>query len=165
MKTIFLLLFVLFLFAACEQTSHDTAFVGEAGGLVFHSDCKLKSGKAVLSNAESCVEYEFVECCKTLKINHINAGFNCCPDSMYCEVFVVDDTIRIVEHETMPMCHCNCLYDLNIQVNNLERKAYVLQFVEPYAQEQTPLIFVVNLKESPSGSRCVSRTLYPWGGE
>jgi hypothetical protein len=40
---------------------------------------------------------------------------------------------------------------------------YTIKFIEPYASEQLPLLFGIDLKENSSGEYCVVREGYPWG--
>lgn len=138
-----------------------------AGQLTNHSDCKngLKSTSLLTETPDSlsCVEYSFNEKKNILTLTHINAGFNCCPDSLYCFVGSVGDTIHIQEFESSNTCRCNCLYDINIDITGVESKTYLLQLIEPYAESQAELLFEINLNESTTGCICVTRKQYPWG--
>jgi len=109
------------------------------------------------------VDYSFNANTNTLTITHINAGFNCCPDSLYCKISKNIDTIIIQEFEKIPQCNCNCLYDLDIEINGVESKKYQIKFVEPYVGEQGKLEFEIDLKNNEIGSYCVTRKQYPWG--
>jgi hypothetical protein len=96
-------------------------------------------------------------------LKHINAGFNCCPDSLSCDVALHGDTIIISEFEKSSLCHCNCLFDVDIEVNNIQKQNYQIRLIEPYAGKQAGIIFGMNLLTEQEGSFCVSRTQYPWG--
>lgn len=139
------------------------------GQLVSHSSCKssLKSTPEVDTSPDSlsCIEYTFNNETKTLIINHTNAAFNCCPDSLYCTVTVKGDTLLIQEFEQSSLCSCNCLYDLTIEVDSLDVKAYHMVFIEPYVRDEAQLIVDMDLTQSYHGTYCITRKFYPWGME
>ncbi|MFY9151645.1 MAG: hypothetical protein WAO52_06515 [Prolixibacteraceae bacterium] len=114
-------------------------------------------------NTQSCVEFSYNQALKILTLKHINAGFNCCPDSLSCTVTFRNDTIFIQEYEKNMGCKCNCLYDLDMEIEGVEPGKYLLKLIEPYAMEQQQLCFEVDLKNQNQGSYCVSRLIYPWG--
>lgn len=153
---------------SCESTKDDKTgnTAPLAGRLIDHSSCK--DFKGAYSGTEtpdtlSCISYEFKEAENTLTLHHINAGFNCCPDSLYCEISENADTIIIYEYEKEASCRCNCLYDLEIVIEGIDTKKYFLKFVEPYADDQEKLLFEIHPGEENEGSFCVTRKLYPWG--
>jgi len=130
-----------------------------------NSECKSgKSGevKADTPDTVSCVSYSYMKSDKKLVLNHINAGFNCCPGKLSASASVMGDTLVITEYEENPLCDCDCLYDLEIEVTQVEAKEYIVKFVEPYAFYEKKLIFSVELADNPEGSICVSRRYYPW---
>ena len=137
------------------------------GQLVNNSTCKddLKSTSDIIKTPDSlsCVEYSFDKKKNQLSIKHINAGFNCCPDSLYCKVDLIGDIIQIQEFEKAAQCDCNCLYDLDIEINGVVLKNYQVKFIEPYLADQIKLIFKIDLTNDTSGSYCVTRKQYPWG--
>jgi hypothetical protein len=98
-----------------------------------------------------------------LTINHINAGFNCCPGNISCTNIINNDTIVISEKEESALCDCNCLFDLEIEISGLENKKYFLKFEEPYLHNQDELFFELNLSNQTNGTHCVERLQYPWG--
>ena len=137
------------------------------GHLKGNSICKnnLMRGDTTVVTPDSLshVEYSFDNEKKVLTFKHINAGFNCCPDSLYCKAELKGDTIIIQEYEQGGLCKCNCLYDLEIDVNGVDMKAYQIKFIEPYAKEQDKLIFGIDLTTDSTGSYHVTRKRYPWG--
>jgi hypothetical protein len=169
MKAIYLLpialLSVLLIVSGCEKEDNDST--SATGEVVNSSTCKndMKSDFTFLSTPDtlSCVEFIFDETNSKLIIRHINAGFNCCPGNITCNVSQINDTIVIQEFEEAPLCSCLCLFDLDIDVNNITKQKYILKFVEPYATNLEPLIFEVNLIKDTEGSYCVLRKQYPWG--
>ncbi len=155
----------LLLYVACENNpKHDPSISG--GGLVSNTDCKFDKAVSTVSekpDSISCVEYSFNSETGKLSLKHINAGFNCCPGELSCDVSLSGDTIIIAESEQAPMCNCNCLFDLDIVVNDVSAASYHVKFIEPYAGEQEKLEFSIDLSDETEGSFCVTRTQYPWG--
>ena len=153
--------FIVFLNFACnnEIENQPPEFSGK---LINHTDCKhLKS--SISENNQSCVEYVFDHANNKLLLTHINTGFNCCPDSLWCTISKTGNKIIIEEFEASQGCKCNCLYDFKIEIEGVEQGKYTIQFIEPYRGEQEELIFEVDLSESSTGSFCVTRNIYPWG--
>jgi hypothetical protein len=172
MKTSFYLLLAglaaSLLMFSCGHDKDENEPVTLSGSLVSHSECKSSKSDSVFiiaSDSISCVEYTYDSVQKKLTLIHVNAGFNCCPDSLYCKVSINMDTILIREFEKAVLCDCDCLYDLNIEVEGVESKSYVIQFIEPYCGEQEQLLFGTDFSIHKEGSYCVNRTKYPWGQE
>jgi len=154
------ILFALIIVNSCTKTTEEIEDINIE--LVSRSDCKndLKGGE--ITDSMSCIKYSFSG--EELIINHINAGFNCCPGEITCTSQIKNDTIVIEESEEAPLCNCNCLFDLKIKVNGLLHKQYFIKVKEPYVQDQKELFFAVDLNKSPvEGSHCVVRVKYPWG--
>jgi len=106
MKTIIYSIFagvaILLLVISCENEKENAKQLVLSGKILSHSDCKdLKSDLVFFTtDSLSCAEYSFDSSTNKLFIKHINAGFNCCPDSLYCNVTVSNDTIIIQEFES-----------------------------------------------------------------
>jgi hypothetical protein len=99
----------------------------------------------------------------TLSLQHYNAGFNCCPEQIVVDMWLVGDTIMIEEIEINGDCFCMCLFDLDMQMNYLEPGYYVIRVIEPYVDSsEVPLDFAVDLVAEPDGEYCVPRQFYPW---
>lgn len=137
------------------------------GQLVSNSSCKddlfSRAQILVVSDSISRVEYSFDNNTNKLTLKHINAGFNCCPDSLYCKIELKGDTIMIQEFEKEAGCKCNCLYDLDIEINGVVMDKYQVKFVEPYAEEMDKIEFEIDLANAANGSFSVIRKKYPWG--
>jgi hypothetical protein len=137
------------------------------GQLISNSTCKndLKSSSQIVETPDSfsCVDYSFDYKKNKLTLKHINAGFNCCHDSLYCIIELKGDTILIQEFEKIALCECNCLYDLDIDINGVESKKYQVKIIEPYVSEQNKLEFEIDLTKDSIGNYCVTRNQYPWG--
>ncbi len=152
-----LLVVVLITFAfAC-----DNNISSKDGKLISHTLCKNEKNLFAEVN-ETCVEYSYDVESKTLNIKHINTAFNCCPDALYSEITIDGNTITIEEFERKQECNCMCLYDMEMEVYNVERQTYTLKFEEPYIGDEYELTFDINLNENTSGTYCVERTNYPW---
>ncbi|MBN1145198.1 MAG: hypothetical protein JXA72_12285 [Bacteroidales bacterium] len=149
----------------CEKEKQtDTTLTGK---LVKTSECKdfLKSALVVETIADtlSCLQYQYDAENHKLAVKHVNTGFNCCPDELYCAFSLISDTIVIKESEKSALCHCNCLYDMDIEITGVDARKYQVKVVEPYAVNMDKLIFEVDLVQEPEGSFCVTRKTYPWG--
>jgi len=155
---------IIILVFSCKKDDNKQLLL--TGTLVTYSECKSsKSANLITETPDSlsCVDYSFDVSNNKLSIKHINAGFNCCPDSLYCEVTLSNDSIIIQEFEKIAQCNCNCLFDLEIEINGVETKKYQLIFIEPYSGDQEKIIFGLDLTKDDEGSYCVVRKQYPWG--
>ena len=132
------------------------------GGLAESGECKIFGTRAGFD--ETCVIYDY-DGQGLLTLQHINAGFNCCPGDIIVDITINDNIIEIAEMESQSACDCTCLYDLNIEVHYLNPGDYTIQFDEPYLPPgDEPLVFVLDLNGPASGSFCLPRSGYPWGG-
>ncbi len=160
-----ILLITMFILS-CEKEQNDDQQIIK-GQLTNYSGCKnfLKSGPEMFHTADSfsCIHYTYYPSTNELILQHINAGFNCCPEKIYGKFFMTGDTIVIEEFEASALCDCNCLYDLNIKLNGIAPKKYRVKFIEPYCGNQEKLIFNLDLAKDTNGSYCVTRKQYPWG--
>ncbi len=140
---------------------HGAAPVGILTG---HGSCK--TGKGTLddpTSSEDCVDWSFED--GTLSINHINAGFNCCP-IILADITIEGNLITISEIDSLDGggCDCNCLFDVNYEITGLQAGVYHLVVDEPYRQNpDEPIDFMLDLSATPSGRHCEDRTVYPWG--
>lgn len=162
-----LLMFVLIGFISCDQESESVKQLDLKGDVVYRSSCKsglrAESGSIDVPDTLSRVEYSYDGASNILSVRHLNAGFNCCPDSVYCTISLSGDTILVNEHETYGLCNSNCLYDLGMEITNVLAKKYQVKFVEPFIGDNEPLLFEVDLSKRANGSFSVVRKQYPWG--
>lgn len=172
-KLIFIafLIFSAVMYYGCKedsiQSTNDEQVAQFSGQLTNHSDCKgsqITTASADTGDSSSCMEYLFDPVGHKLIMRHINAGFNCCPDSLFCLISLRNDTIFVEEHEKIPGCHCDCLFDLDIEIAGILPKMYHVRIIEPYCGDQEKLYFDIDLSAMQQGSFCVRRTGYPWGG-
>lgn len=134
------------------------------GILVGHTECKIHETGGIadsVSSNQECMEYSY-DGEGTLLLKHINAEFNCCPESIIADISIEDSIITIEEHESFAngkACSCLCLYDLDFEIRNLEPGEYTIRVISPYVRPwQEPLEFSANLSASPcSGRYCVER--------
>ena len=149
---------------SCEENIINSNDI--SGKLINNTDCKTFKSASIdseVSDTLSCIFYSFEPAVNKLTLKHVNSGFNCCPESLYCTVSVNNDTIIIQEFEKEALCDCNCLYDLDIELNGVEPKIYYIKIIEPYAIGREELNFELDLGHSNEGSFCVTRKGYPWG--
>lgn len=164
-KIIIFILFVCFT-AGCEIDNKEDSIESITGRITSYSDCKNLKSKDSLSEVEktqSCIEYNYDSNKKKLHLKHINAGFNCCPGNLYCEISSSNNTIIIQEFEENPLCNCDCLFDIEFEIDRIEKRDYYLKIIEPYCADQEKLFFELKLESNSSGIYCVIRNLYPWG--
>ena len=172
-KTIYLLLIVsligLVIFSCKKNDNHDhnDKQLIITGQLISYSksknDSESKSQIVETPDSLSCVDYSFDKGKNKLTLRHINAGFNSCPDSLYCKIELIGDTILIQEFEKNAHCFGMCMYDLDIEINGVEPKKYQIKFIEPYGSKQNKLEFEIDLTRVTNGTYCVTRKSFPWG--
>ena len=155
---------IAFLFYCCTKQKSTQLTV--SGVLASHSACKKgfdsTAQATTIADTLSCIAYSFDELTNKLILIHINAGFNCCLDRLYCTITEKNDSIIIQEFEESQNCKCNCLYDLDIVINGIESKKYKIRFIEPYCGEQKKIIFGLDLANHKQGIICFTRKQYPW---
>jgi hypothetical protein len=162
-----IILILALLLPGCKK-EHEAGIQSDVSGrLVSHTGCKNfsreKKESPVTPDSLSCIDYSYDPLSHTLELKHINAGFNCCPDSLFCNISFINDTLIIQEFEKEALCRCNCLYDLNITLLGVSPQNYQVKFVEPYTGSQEKILFEVNLNQQTDGTFCVTRKKYPWG--
>jgi len=138
------------------------------GILLDYSGCKqFQKGTATDGTPpdQDCIEYQY-DGTGVLLLNHLNAGFNCCPDEILADITIENNIITIGEDESLESggCDCLCLFDVHYQISNLPSGEYTIRVYGMYLQEGDEILeFTVDLASSPSGSFCVYRDHYPWG--
>ena len=134
---------------SCESEDINNSQLNFSGKLVEHSVCKETSD--LENNDVSQVDYSFDVATNELTLKHINVSFNCCLDSLYCDISLMNDTILIKEFEAVASpCRCYCLYDLDMLVTGIEAKKYTI-IIEHY-KEYPKIIFDIDLKTTTNGS-------------
>jgi hypothetical protein len=137
-----------------------------SGDMLGYSGCKEFGKDPGTSPDQDCIEYQY-DGQGVLLMKHVNAGFNCCPDTILAGVSLVGNTIIITENESLEPsggCDCICLFDVDYQVDNLPPGEYTITVNELYLQPGEEILeFTVDLSSVTSGSYCVERNDYPWG--
>lgn len=152
------------------QTESNEPFVEVSCEMLGHSSCKdflgtrntLKFG----GMRSAGVIYNYEASTKKLNFQLVNAGFNCCPYRISCNVLQEGDSLIIEEVQEFKggvMCKCNCLFDIDLVLNDVLKKRYQVVLVEPYIGNQEELSFPIDLAVLPQDSVLVPRTSYPWG--
>ena len=151
----------------CENDTDDTEKekpLVVSGKLVNHTGCKVlpNDPSSYSFDSLSCAEYSYDGATHKLLIKHVNAGFNCAPGDLSVTVNVSNDTLIIQEFESSYFANCNCLFDLNIEIEGIDAKPYQIKFIELYCGNQEQLIFGVDFSSQTEGTYCVTRVEYPW---
>jgi hypothetical protein len=162
----FIVMLIAYIISGCEKSSVTDDGKPE-GALIKYTDCKNTiTGISVTDttpNNLDCIEYSYDDNDGILTLKHINAGFNCCPGKITADISINSEAIIINEKEQEAGCHCDCLFDIDYEIKNLDSWTFRIVVVEPYRPvEEAVLDFVVALKATPSGKFCVERKNYPW---
>ncbi|MBT7143349.1 MAG: hypothetical protein HN894_08415 [Bacteroidetes bacterium] len=149
------------LIAGCEEKTEST----QESSLTSFDGCKYTKSVALVDsfpNDETCIQY-FMEG-NTLIFKHINAGFNCTPDNILAEISISNNLIVIEENQELSMpSDCKCLYDLEMQITNVDIDAYTVKVFEAYPAAPDDLIeFDLNLSLNTTGTYCLERDTPPW---
>ena len=104
LHTLFLLIGLLIAFHGCSENDSEplNPHMGDPVGTVVNSTgCKSFSDLypgIEIPRDQDCIRYRYIEP-GTLLLTHINAGFNCCPDTIYADIELKDDILSITEIE------------------------------------------------------------------
>jgi hypothetical protein len=139
-------------------------------GVTGYSDCK-QHGKAFASDSllfdDDCLQFQY-DGAGWLMLKHVNAAFNCCPDSILADIkyaLAPGDTIVIIEKERTigGGCNCLCVFDVYYAIPIFIPGTYTIRVIGMYlGPEDEVLEVTVDLTEPISGERCIVRTQYPW---
>lgn len=160
---LFLLAGTIGLFLACNK--EDPILPDPSMSAVYDMVCKYQDsikGEELEKN-QTCVFWEY-DGDSTLTLTHYNAGFNCCPVAILTSMIISGDTVYVTERDSLQLCRCNCLYDLDFVVHHLKPQKYIVKFIERYVIEPNPpLVFEIDLEEDLSGEVYQDRDYNPWG--
>jgi hypothetical protein len=56
-----------------------------------------------------------------------------------------------------------CLFDIDMEVNDIDLKTYTIKIIEPYIGDQEKISFEIDLATKPEGVFSLDRDQYPWG--
>ncbi len=148
-----------------ELLNNDATCNNGAGtpSLDLKSDSGELNAVSFLPGNITQVNYRFDKSTGLLSVKHLNAGFNCCPTKLFCDISSNENEIVITEREATKSCKCLCLFDLNIELRGVKPIKYKIKFIEPYLGTQEQLSFEIDLSRDTQGSYSVKRTVYPWG--
>ncbi|MDA3844560.1 MAG: hypothetical protein PF588_09360 [Candidatus Kapabacteria bacterium] len=154
-------------FWSCQtDTTSTNPDLFPGGEVVYFSDCKDGETNEIakeIDNSHAAIQYHSIAEEHKLEIRHINAGFNCCPDEITADISIEDGVISISEKEAVAGCKCNCLYDIDIDVTDIEKGKYTVKVIEPYLNDvDLEFNFEIDLNENPDGEFVLERSSYPW---
>lgn len=110
----------------------------------------------------SCISYKY-DGDSTLSIIHYNSGFNCCPEAIITSFEIRNDTIFIAEDDSLELCRCNCLFNVEMTIHNLPPAKYVISVKEPYVPEkEEKFVIDIDLENTLEDKFCIKREYYPW---
>jgi len=120
-----------------------------------HSACKgvEKTLDSAALQGFECVVWSY-DGTGALSLHHLNARFNCCPNSalgLTGEIDFDGTTLTLTESDNGGECRCDCPYDLSYELRNVAPGAYqvvVAPFVDPVA---------LDLSGAGEGAFCVDR--------
>jgi hypothetical protein len=154
--------------AACSSGTEPDQTASPVGELAKATGCKAftaSTGGFTVPSEQDCIEYEY-DGESILQLRHVNAGFNCCPDTLTAVFHIQVGSIIIDEAERLDSggCHCLCLYDLDYEIRDLPPGEYAIRVNQPYLWAGADILeFTVDLTDEPSGFHCIERDRYPWG--
>jgi len=136
-----------------------------SGKVTNQSECKDGSTKenAEFSTDRTYVTYKYNATENKLVLKHINTNFNCCSGDFSCTVNLEDNTLTITEEAEKADCDCMCLYDIDMEIDDIEVKAYTIKIVEPYIGDLEKISFNIDLANDTEGVFSLERDQYPWG--
>jgi len=163
-KTAIPILVLAVFFLICLQSGCKHHQEEAQGRLTSQSGCKIFIAQSVAAiwppDEEECLHYRFAA--NVLHLEQQNAAFNCCPGKITAVIAVNDRVITVREKEQEAGCGCTCLYDLELEIVNLEPGAYRIVIDEPYLGGQPPLDCAIALEEGSRGDCCLDRSGIPW---
>jgi hypothetical protein len=176
-KMSFILISVVFLatFLSCNQSfeSEDQCITGidpfgsdPYGSIRSHSDCKGISGKIQneFPSSDECIMYQYYPKERILYIAHKNSGMNCEPGKITAKISIKDDIISINENQEKNGAKCNCLYDIDYDLRNIDAKVFLLSVSGPIIDGVNIPSFscYIDLTQHSYGTFCLNRGFYPW---
>ena len=123
---------------------------------------KIFKQDKIQSKLQDCVELDYSN--NSLNIKHLNAVFNCCPDSLHLiTIDIKNNIITIDETKTFGKCFCDCLFEINYQITNLPKGEYKITFIENLFNSSggdLPLECTIDLKQADKANACMDRSSY-----
>jgi hypothetical protein len=134
----------------------------EASAVIIAPQCIEPAGGRALGqtySAQECLAWNYED--GNLWLEHANAIYNCCLDSVSVTMTAGQQTITVVEHEHLAAgggCHCLCQYNLDYLVPDVEASQYTLQLLSESSNAGgSELLFELSLDltSTPTGSYCL----------
>jgi len=151
---------ILFIGCGSSNTTNKSGIITDLSNCGGFSDRLTRSTIENLDNNSTVVYYSYQDSILTIK--HFNVAFNCCPSTISASSSIVGNTINIIETEdtSSQSCDCKCLYDLELQIEDILADSYEIVFDEVYGNDETS--FTVDLDNNSSGSVTYIRSYYPY---
>ena len=161
-----LILAAILALAACSDDPQEPApEPGPVGSLVDASGCKNKDGHEdppVLPNDRGFLFWSYNADTGLLRVNHVNAGLNCCPEYT-ASIALAGDQLTVTETETEGLCDCLCLFDFAFEVTNLPVGVYEITVDEEYLEPENDILAgIIDLTQAEFGTIEAARRHYPW---
>ncbi|MFH1050381.1 MAG: hypothetical protein V1779_05545 [bacterium] len=163
---------IVFLLTSCneieqgEPTCEYPFLTEKAGRIINHTDCKNIGGEIqeIVSASDECITFNYYMSYQIVRLSHINAGFNCCPEKINASYSFSKDTIKIFEKQAKAGCRCDCLYDINYELRNIYPGIYHIEIYGPLTDgiNQPQFSCVVNIPDDFDSTFCIYRGFYPW---
>ena len=158
------IIIVSMVFFSCKNTSEfepSGSYLGRSEcGNIWKNAADQRVQYLFEKTPNEIVQYSYQN--NILKINHINAGFNCCPE-IISEIDIIENIIVISETELKALCSCLCLFTLKYEIKNLIPGFYKIKIDSPYIpDDEQPVELEIELFEGAGGSMEFIRTGYPW---
>lgn len=143
-----------------------TTVIGENLGSSDYCKDYEKMPDSIYQN-QDCIGYNYNEITQTLYITHYNTAFNCCPESLYADIDIINHTITINEQEILDGegCYCHCLYDMDYAIIGIPAGTYNIVINNMFMGLYPPLVIqtTIDLTSNPFGLYCITRNMPPWG--
>ncbi len=154
-SALFFLIGIFLFVASCGDEEENNNNI-----VTYNSECLyMKDGS---TDDYSAINFQYYTQDKRLVFKHINTAFNCCPGELSATVLREGQLISISESEEEGLCSCLCLYNLEMELNNVAVGIYDITINEPYVHDDPTLRFQINLNDSLQGTYRVPRENYPW---
>lgn len=130
--------FFIFLVTCCEkETSHKVLSVRQ----ITYGDCKPA---IKISGDSEYIEYKTVNG-NYLRINPVNAWFNCEPGQLFVSAELINEIISVDEYEETGLANCICPYDLSYRIGPLNYGRYIFRI------ERGDIEFSINFNSLTKG--------------
>jgi len=152
---------VIFL-AGCGSDDSTTSTSENVTVSACQSDQTQRSSQQsnAIDNAHTYVEYRYEN--NTLWLTHYNVVFNCDERGIGAISTLNGSELTITEDQTLPEfggMNCLCLYDITIQVDNIEAQSYSVHYIDGLSKD---IDFDIDLSQQQEGIVSYERSDYPY---